>query len=95
MCKYEVLLLVIAELSRYYNLKESELSRDCLKRGCLRGIFKMPCSTRNWQFTLFNLCDHEILKSKSNENRGITQCSLLRSTQNKNCMILASNVHEI
>jgi hypothetical protein len=41
MCKYEneVLLLVIAELSRYYvNLKESELSGDCLKRGCLSGV---------------------------------------------------------
>jgi hypothetical protein len=54
MCKYEVLLLVITELSYYVNLKESEL-----KRGCLRGVLKMLCSTRNWQITLFDLCDHE------------------------------------
>jgi hypothetical protein len=94
MCKYEVLLLVIAELSWYYyyvNLKESQLSGDCLKRGCLRGVLKMLAVQGTG-----NLCNLTSVTLKS-DNPGITvtQWSLLRSTQNKNCMILASNVHEI
>jgi hypothetical protein len=59
----------------YVNLKESELSHDCLKRGYLRGELKTLCSTSNWQFTLFDLC-YQSMKSWSNKNPGNTQCRI-------------------
>jgi hypothetical protein len=49
LCKFEG----IRTLEVFYAVK------DCLKRGCLRGVLKTLFSTRKWQFTPFDFCDLE------------------------------------
>jgi hypothetical protein len=57
----------------------------------LASMLKDAPGKNNGQLMLFDFCD---LKSRSNQNPYIMGCSLMRSTHNKNFMILVRSVHK-